>query len=53
MSDQFRHREHGADDCHDVYDERTEDQPEDTVQDIRLDRFNLGLQAQLGFADSA
>ena len=51
MSDQFRHREHGSDDRDDVDDERSEDQPEDTVQNIRLESFDLGLKAQLGFAD--
>jgi hypothetical protein len=53
MSDQFRDREHGSDDCNDVDHERTEDQAEDTVEDIGLHRFNLRLQAQLGLAQLA
>src|SRR6516162_2756460 len=51
MPGEFRHREHRSDDGDDVDDERTEDQPEDTVEDIRLDRFDLRLEAQFGFAD--
>ena len=53
MSDQFRHREHRANDRNDVDDESAEDQAEDPAQNITLDRFDPRLQAQLGFAQLA
>ena len=53
MFDQLRHREHATDDRDDVDHERTEDQAEDAVQNIGLDRFDLRLQARHGFAHLA
>ena len=45
---QVHGKERGADDRHDVDDERAEDPAERSVQNIRLDRFELGFEAQLG-----
>ena len=51
MSDQFRHRKHGPDDRNDADDQRTKDQSEDPVENVRLHRFEFRLQPQLGFAE--
>lgn len=51
--DQLCYREYRSDDGDDVDDECTEDQAEDAVQNIGLDRFDFGLQVQLGSAQLA
>jgi hypothetical protein len=53
MRDQLCYREYRSDDGDDVDDERTEDQAEDAVENIGLDRFDFGLQSQPGLAQLA
>jgi hypothetical protein len=48
MSNRLRDREHRSDNRYDVDPGRAEDQAEDALQDVGLDRCDLRLEAQPG-----
>ena len=51
MSEHLGHGEHGPHHRDDVYNQRTEDQTEDSVEDVGPYRFYPRFEAQLGFPD--